>query len=116
MPSPRIPPSGPVSDFEAELPNAAAWFMDDFEVCIAHLRMPITHRRAIRTTNLIERSFVEERRRFRIIPNAFGHKAALKLVFCCQASNADPCESKEINRLARRSASNSRAEQQSEQL
>ena len=55
--------------------------MDDFEACIAHLRMPITHRRAIRTTNLLERLFVEERRRFKIIPNAFGEKAALKLMF-----------------------------------
>jgi transposase-like protein len=29
--------------------------MDDFEACIAHLRFPVTHRRAIRTTNLLER-------------------------------------------------------------
>ena len=76
----RIGVSGLVSDFEAELPSAAACFMDDFEACIAHLRMPITHRRAIRTTNLLERLFVEERRRFKIIPNAFGEKAALKLM------------------------------------
>src|SRR5262245_64771490 len=33
---------------------------------------PVTHRRAIRTTNLLERLFVEERRRLKIIPNAFG--------------------------------------------
>jgi putative transposase len=44
--------------------------MDDFEACIAHLRFPVTHRRAIRTTNLLERLFVEERRRLKIIPNA----------------------------------------------
>ena len=55
--------------------------MDDFEACIAHLRMPITHRRAIRTTNFLERLFVEERRRLKIIPNAFGEKAVLKLMF-----------------------------------
>jgi putative transposase len=41
--------------------------MDDFEACIAHLRLPATHRRAIRTTNLLERLFVEERRRLKII-------------------------------------------------
>ena len=40
-----------------------ACFMDDFEACIAHLRLPISHRRATRTTNLLERLFVEERRR-----------------------------------------------------
>ncbi len=55
--------------------------MDDFEACIAHLRTPITHRRATRTTNLLERLFVEERRRMKIIPNAWGEKAVLKLMF-----------------------------------
>ena len=55
--------------------------MDDFEACIAHLRFPVTHRRAIRTTNLLERLFVEERRRLKIIPNAFGERAVLKLMF-----------------------------------
>jgi Transposase, Mutator family len=51
------------------------------EACIAHLRFPVTHRRAIRTTNLLERLFVEERRRLKIIPNAFGERVVLKLMF-----------------------------------
>jgi len=72
---------GVVTDFETKLPSAVACFMDDFEACIAHLRMPIPHRRAIRTTNLLERLFVEERRRLKIIPNAFGEKPVLKLMF-----------------------------------
>ena len=69
--------AGVLADYQAELPSATACFGDDFEACIAHLRMPITHRRAIRTTNLLERLFVEERRRLKIIPNAFGEKAVL---------------------------------------
>ena len=72
---------GVVDDFETELPSAAACFMDDFEACIAHPRVPIAHRRATRTTNLLERLFVEERRRLKIIPNAFGEKPVLKLMF-----------------------------------
>jgi len=72
---------GVVEDFEKDLPSAIACFMDDFEACIAHLRMPVTHRRAIRTTNLLERLFVEERRRLKIIPNAFGERPVLKLMF-----------------------------------
>ena len=44
---------------------ATARFMDDFKDCIAHLRMPFTHRRAIRTTNLLERLFVEKPQRAR---------------------------------------------------
>jgi signal transduction histidine kinase len=31
-----------------------ACFMDDFEACIAHLRFPVTHRRAIRNRRLVE--------------------------------------------------------------
>jgi putative transposase len=65
---------GVVTDYEAELPSAVACFMDDFEACVAHLRMPVGHRRVIRTTNLLERLFLEERRRLKIIPNAFGEK------------------------------------------
>jgi hypothetical protein len=34
--------------------------------------LPITHRRAIRATNLLERLFVGERRRLKIIPNALA--------------------------------------------
>ena len=41
----------------------------------------MNHRRAIRTTNLLERLFVEERRRMKIIPNAWGERAVLKLMF-----------------------------------
>ncbi|WP_287355682.1 hypothetical protein [Mesorhizobium sp.] len=58
-----------MKDYQAELPSAVVCFMEDFEAAVAHLRMPITHRRAIRTTNLLGRLFVEERRRLKIIPN-----------------------------------------------
>ena len=37
-------------------------------------------------TNLLERLFVEERRRLKIIPNAFGEKAVLKLMFGAMTS------------------------------
>src|SRR5215204_1740503 len=69
------------ADYATALPSAMACFEDDFEACIAHLRLPVTHRRAIRTTNLLERLFVEERRRLKIIPNGFGEKPVLKLMF-----------------------------------
>ena len=42
--------AGVVSDDEAELPSATAEFTGDFGGCIAHLGMPITHRRTITTT------------------------------------------------------------------
>ena len=48
---------------------------------VAHLQLPVTHRRFIRTTDLLERLFVEERRRLKTIPNGFGEKPVLKLMF-----------------------------------
>ena len=69
------------ADYGDVLPSALACFEDDFEACIAHLRLPVTHRRFARTTNLLERLFVEERRRLKIIPNGFGEKPVLKLMF-----------------------------------
>ena len=67
--------------FGKSFPSALTCFGDDFDACIARLRMPVSHRRAIRTTNLLERLFVEERRRLKIIPNAWGEKPVLKLMF-----------------------------------
>src|SRR6184192_2336199 len=64
-----------------DLPSAVACLEDDFEACIAHLRFPLGHRRAIRTTNLLERLFGEERRRTKVIPHAFGERAVLKLMY-----------------------------------
>jgi putative transposase len=52
-----------------ELASAVSCFEDDFEACIAHLKFPLAHRRAIRTTNLLERLFGEERRRTKVIPH-----------------------------------------------
>ena len=81
--------AGLIRDYETELPSAVACFQDDLEACIAHLRMPVNHRRAIRTTNLLERLFVEERRRLKIVPNAFGEKPVLKLMYGAMIRVAD---------------------------
>ena len=77
------------ADYADLLPSAFACCEDDFEACIAHLRLPVTHRRFIRTTNLLERLFVEERRRLKIIPNGFGEKPVLKLMFGALIRAAD---------------------------
>ncbi len=67
--------------YGADLTSAVACLDDDFEACIAHLKFPLAHRRAIRTTNLLERLFGEERRRTKVIPHAFGERAVLKLMY-----------------------------------
>ncbi len=70
-----------VQTYERELPAVVQCFRDDFDACIAHLRFPLRHRRVVRTTNLLERLFLEERRRTKIIPHAFGERPVLKLMY-----------------------------------
>ncbi len=70
-----------VATYEHDLPAAIACLDDDFDACIAHLEFPVNHRRTIRSTNLLERQFVEERRRTKTIPHAFGERAVLKLMY-----------------------------------
>jgi transposase-like protein len=70
-----------VQRYDHDLASAVQCFVEDFEACIAHLRFPLNHRRAIRTTNLLERLFEEERRRTKVLPHAFGEKPLLKLMF-----------------------------------
>jgi transposase-like protein len=57
-----------VERFEVQYPSAVACFLEDFEACIAQLHCPPDHRRVIRTTNLLERLFREERRRAPALP------------------------------------------------
>jgi transposase-like protein len=63
-----------VQIYGRELPAVAQCFTDDFDACIAHLRFPLRHRKVIRTTNLLERLFLEERRRTKVVPHAFGER------------------------------------------
>jgi putative transposase len=70
-----------VASYERELPSAIACLKDDFDACIVHLQFPPAHRRGIRTTNILERLFGEERRRTKVIPHAFGERAVLKLIY-----------------------------------
>lgn len=62
-------------------PSAVRSFLEDLEACLAQLRCPEVHRRAIRTTNLIERAFEELRRRTKVIPRFFDEKSCLKLAY-----------------------------------
>ncbi len=62
-------------------PSAVSSFQDDLEACFAFLKCPAIHHRRIRTTNLLERAFLEQRRRTKTIPRFFDERSCLKLVF-----------------------------------
>ena len=68
-------------EYQAAYPSAMRSFSDDLEACLTHLRCPLAHHKAVRTTNLLERAFVESRRRTKVIPHFFTEPACLKLVF-----------------------------------
>jgi len=70
-----------IERFSDRYPAAMACLSDDLEASLAHLRLPVRHRINTRTTNLLERSFEEERRRSKFIPRFGDEKSAMKLVF-----------------------------------
>jgi putative transposase len=99
-----------VATYGAELPTAVACFQDDFEACIAHLGFPLAHRRAVRTTNLLERLFGEERRRTKVIPHAFGERAVLKLMYAALIRAAERWRGLKMTAFERRQLQAVRAE------
>jgi putative transposase len=56
-----------VSDYRTAYPSAMAVIEPDLDALVAHLRWPSEHRKRIRSTNLLERTFVEVRRRTKVI-------------------------------------------------
>ena len=67
--------------YSERYPSAVTCFSDDLEACLAFLKCPAIHHSRIRTTNLLERAFAEQRRRTKTIPRFFSEKSCLKLVF-----------------------------------
>ena len=55
--------------------------LEDSEALLNVLKLPYRHRISVRSSNLIERMFVEERRRTKIIPQFLTEISCLKLVF-----------------------------------
>lgn len=66
---------------DRDYPAAARSLRDDLEASLARLKLPVAHRKSIRTTNALERSFGEERRRSKVVPKFRSEKECLKLVF-----------------------------------
>src|SRR5919198_6548442 len=58
------------ADYRASYPSATAVIERDLDALVCHLRFPAAHRKRIRSTNLLERTFVEVRRRTKVINRA----------------------------------------------
>jgi putative transposase len=105
-----------VADYRAAYPSAMAVIERDLDTLVAHLRWPSEHRKRIRTTNLLERTFVEVRRRTKVIGRFPGETSALSLIWAVLELTSrgwrgvvmTPKTVAEIERLRRQRATGSR--------
>ena len=65
-----------VGDLGTEYPSAAACLADDLPALTVHLAYPLRLRKRLRSTNLLERSLEEVRRRTKVIGASRGRRAA----------------------------------------
>src|SRR6266581_8147501 len=68
-------------DYRAAYPSAMSVIERDLDALVCHLRFPVAHRKRIRSTNLLERTFVEVRRRTKVIGRFPGETSALCLIW-----------------------------------
>lgn len=62
-------------------PSAMECLRKDLKSCLTYLKFPEEHAKVIRTTNLMERTFGEGRRRTKVIPRFPTEESGLSLVF-----------------------------------
>lgn len=70
---------GLVAELEREYPSAAACLAEDLPALCVHLRYPLHLRKRLRSTNLLERSLGEVKRRVRVIGRFPGETSCLSL-------------------------------------
>ena len=100
-------------DYRRAYPAAMAVIERDLDTLVCHLRFPTMHRKRIRSTNLLERTFVEVRRRTKVIGRFPGETSALSLVWAVlelssrgwRGITITPRAVAEIERLRRRQVS-----------
>ncbi len=68
-------------EYRGAYPSAMAVIERDLDALVAHLRFPAEHRKRVRSTNLLERTFVEVRRRTKVIGRFPGETSALSLIW-----------------------------------
>jgi putative transposase len=70
-----------VNRYQRDFPEACRCLLDDGEASLNHLYVPQRHQQYVRTSNLAERAFEEERRRTKVIPHLWDEGSVVKLVF-----------------------------------
>ena len=70
-----------VAMYEQEYPETMKCLATDLEKVLTTLCFPESHRKRIRTTNLLERLFGEGRRRSKVVPRFMSERSGLSLLF-----------------------------------
>jgi putative transposase len=70
-----------VGELAGDFPSAAACLADDLEALTVHLRYPLRLRKRLRSTNLLERSLEEVRRRTKVIGRFPGETSCLTMAW-----------------------------------
>jgi putative transposase len=70
-----------VNRYQRDFPAAWRCLLDAAEASLNHLYVPQRHQHYVRTSNLAERAFAEERRRTKVIPHLWDEGSVVKLVF-----------------------------------
>lgn len=65
-----------IARYTSWYPSLIKAFENDLDALLNHLKLPINHRKSVRTVNLAERSFEEGRRRTKIIPGSLPRNQA----------------------------------------
>jgi transposase-like protein len=70
-----------IARYGRRLPTAMKCLGEELEACLQVLKLPKPHHRRLRTSNCLERTFGEKKRRTKVIPHFFSERAAIKLVY-----------------------------------
>ena len=113
-----------VADYKSAYPSAMAVIERGTETLVCHLRFPSQHRKRIRSTNLLERAFVEVRRRTKVTGRFPGETSALTLIWAVLELSSrgwrgvvmTPRAVAEIERLRRDSTANDNSSPSTEEM
>jgi len=78
-----------IARFRARYSSAMECLEKDLDECLTYLLFPKEHQKRLRTTNLLERTFGESRRRTKVIPRFPTERSCLALVFASLITAAE---------------------------
>jgi len=101
-----------VALYQREFPEACRCLLDDTEASLNHLEIPQRHQQYVRTSNLAERAFVEERRRTKGIPHLYEERSLVQLVFAVRIRGSHKGNKKSFSAFEQQQIRNLRRKRQ----